>query len=605
MTNQLGAEKNARAGERVLGHVLSCRGSEARVGLPAPVPLGEQRATVGKFLAIKSGFSLLVGMIAEVTTIDPELGASSGYRAVARVDLMGEIVRDETGAARFQRGVREYPAIGDPVEMLRRYDLRTVYAALEDQSISIGHLHLDNAIPAYVDVDNMLQKHFAILGSTGVGKSSGVSVILNEILRARPSVRILLLDAHNEYGHCFGPTASVIGSDELKLPFWLLNFEEFTDVIYGGKSAVPEEVEILTEVIPIAKGMYAGYKSGSERSALARRSLRGPNYSADTPSPYLIQDLLSLVDERMGRLENRSSRMIHNRLLQRIEAISNDPRYAFMFENANVGGDTMATTLNQLFGLETDRRGVTVLKLASVPGEVVDALVCVTTRLAFEFGLWSDGGLELLIVCEEAHRYASADPNVGFAPVRRSLSRIAKEGRKYGVHLGLVTQRPAELDRTVLSQCSTLFVMRMASEEDHAMVRSATTDAAANLLSFVPSLATGEVVGLGEGMPLAARFTFKTLQAASLPKSEPGVDAEDARIPTDRSALVQRAIERWRSATMGNVREQLSEQVPQRSVTSPVAETQNALARGLNALADERPTLRSTLPIEPLSGRRV
>ncbi|EBW2250067.1 DUF87 domain-containing protein, partial [Salmonella enterica subsp. enterica serovar Enteritidis] len=282
VTDQTAAEPSSRA-DRALGHVLSCRGSEAQVGLPAPVPPGEQRATVGKFVAIRSGFSLLVGMIAEVSTIDAQLGASSGYRAVARVDLMGEIVRDELGASRFQRGVREYPAIGDAVELLRRYDLRTVYSAIEDQSISIGHLHLDAAIPAYVDVDNMLNKHFAILGSTGVGKSSGVAVILNEVLRTRPDVRMLLLDTHNEYARCFGASATVIGPDELKLPFWLLNFEEFTDVIYGGKPSIPEEVEILAELIPFAKGIYAGYKAGLERSPIARRLPRGPSYSADTP----------------------------------------------------------------------------------------------------------------------------------------------------------------------------------------------------------------------------------------------------------------------------------------------------------------------------------
>jgi DNA helicase HerA-like ATPase len=602
LPDQPGAENASRGFERALGHVLSCRGSEARVGLPAPVPLGEQRTTVGKFVAIKSGFSLIVGMVTEVATINAELASSSGYRAMARVDLMGEIVRDDGGAARFQRGVREYPAIGDAVELLRRYDLRTVYSAIEEQSISVGQLHLDAAIPAYVDVDNMLAKHFAILGSTGVGKSSGVAVILNEIIRARPDVRILLLDAHNEYGRCFGAAATVVGSDELKLPFWLLNFEEFTDVIYGGKPSAPEEIEILSELIPIAKGMYAGYKAGIERSTLARRLPRGPNYSADTPAPYLIQDLLGLIDERMGRLENRSSRMVHNRLMQRIEAISNDPRYAFMFENANVGGDTMAATLNQLFQLESDRRGITVLKLASVPGEVVDALVCVTTRLAFEFGLWSDGGMPLLLVCEEAHRYASADHAVGFAPARRSLSRIAKEGRKYGVHLGLVSQRPAELDGTILSQCSTLFIMRMASDEDHAMVRSATSDAAANLLSFVPSLATGEVVGIGEGMPLAARFTFKALPAAMLPASEPGVDSNDLHGPADRSEMVRRAIERWRSATMGQQRVGEPEQAPARS---PVAETQSALERGLNALAGERPSLRKAALQDTPLNRRV
>lgn len=583
----LGTPERTARSEKALGHVLAVRGSEARVGLPAPVPLGEQRATVGKFISIRCGFSVIVGMIAEVTATDPQDGVSSGYPAVARVDLMGELARDEHGAPRFQRGVREYPVIGDPVELLRRFDLRTVYAALEHNSISVGNLHQDASIPAYVDVDNLLSKHFAILGSTGVGKSSGVAVILNEMMRARPDVRILLLDLHNEYIHSFGASASIVGSDELKLPFWLLNFEEFTDVVFGGKPANAEEVEILSELIPIAKGTYAGYKAGLERSAITRRMPRGSGHSADTPSPYVMQDLLSLIDERMGKLENRSSRMVHNRLMQRLESIANDPRYAFMFENANVGGDTMAATLNQLFRLDSTTAGITVLKLASVPGEVVDAIVCVMARLAFEFGLWSDGGMPLLLVCEEAHRYAAADHSVGFAPVRRALSRIAKEGRKYGVHLGLVTQRPAELDRTILSQCSTLFIMRMASDEDHSMMRSATSDAAANLLSFVPSLGTGEVIGIGEGMPLAARFTFKTLPAAVLPRSEPAVGIDDPRVATDRSEMVRYAIERWRAATMGQPRT-TEQEAPQQRGKPAVVEQQSALARGLQGLASEQ-----------------
>jgi DNA helicase HerA-like ATPase len=595
MVQEQVTNERGRSLEKTLGHVLSCRGSQARVGLPAPVPLGDQRATVGKFVAIRCGFSLLVGMIAEVSATDPEQGSSSGYRAIAHVDLMGEIVRDETGVSKFQRGVREYPAIGDTIELLRRYDLKTVYSGLGADAITVGQLHQDPAIPAYVDVDNLIAKHFAILGSTGVGKSSGVAVILNEILRARSDVRILLLDIHNEYTRSFGAAASVIGSDELKLPFWLMNFEEFTDVIYGGRPAIPEEVEILAELIPAAKSTYAGYKAGGERSALARRQLRGPTFSTDTPAPYLIQDLLSLIDERMGRLENRSSRMIHNRLMSRIEQITNDPRYAFMFENANVGGDTMATALNQLFRLESEQAGITVLKLASVPGEVVDAVVCVAARLAFEFGLWSDGGMPLLLVCEEAHRYASADHTVGFAPARRALSRIAKEGRKYGVHLGLVTQRPAELDRTIIWQCSTMFVMRMASDDDHSLVRSATSDAASNLLSFVPSLGTGEVIGFGEGMPLAARFTFRTLPAETLPCSEPGVDMGSAKV-ADRSSMVRQAIERWRNATMGNVRPAEPEApVPPRPRMGLPLEGSSALTRGIQSLAAERAPVRSSL----------
>ena len=130
----------------------------------------------------------------------------------------------------------------------------------------------------------------------------------------------------------------------------------------------------------------------------------------------------------------------------------------------------MAAVLNQMFSLESEEQPLTILKLASLPDEVVDAVVCVLARLAFDFALWSDGAIPILLACEEAHRYASADQHSGFAPARRALKRIAREGRKYGVHLGLVTQRPAELDPTIISQCSTFFVMRMTNDADQALL---------------------------------------------------------------------------------------------------------------------------------------
>jgi DNA helicase HerA-like ATPase len=160
--------------------------------------------------------------------------------------------------------------------------------------------------------------------------------------------------------------------------------------------------------------------------------------------PYRIEDLISLLDERMGKLENRSSRMVYYKLISRIQTYRNHPRYGFMFENANVGGDTMADVLGDLFRLPSEGKPMTIMGLAGFPAEVVDSVVSVVCRMAFDFGLWSDGVSPLLFVCEEAHRYASADRNIGFGPTRRALSRIAKEGRKYGVYLGLVTQRPAE-----------------------------------------------------------------------------------------------------------------------------------------------------------------
>ena len=169
--------------------------------------------------------------------------------------------------------------------------------------------------------------------------------------------------------------------------------------------------------------------------------------------------------------------------------------------------------------------------------------------MAFDFGLWSDGAVPLLFVCEEAHRYASADRSIGFGPTRRAISRIAKEGRKYGVFLGLVTQRPAELDATIISQCSTLFAMRMANERDQAIVRSAVSDAAAGLLAFVPSLGTREVIAFGEGVALPTRLKFKQVPDHALPRSEA---VASGRVDPGSADLgfIDSVIERWRGATM-------------------------------------------------------
>jgi len=472
---------------------------------------------------------------------------SEQYFASASVDLLGEIFGDQA-RQRFRRGVTSYPAIDDTVDLITNQELRTIYAPTGSDQIDIGTLQQDPSVTAYVDVEEMLSKHFAVLGSTGVGKSSGVSLLLNEILKARPKLRIFLLDVHNEYGRCFGERALVLNPRNLKLPFWLFNFEEIVDVLFGGRPGVPEELEILTEVIPLAKGVYTQYQH-SDRLGLKRLDPNTNVYTTDTPVPYRLVDLISLIDQRMGRLENRSSRIVYHKLISRIETVRNDPRYTFMFENANVGGDTMAEVISHLFRLPANGRPMTVMQLAGFPVEVVDSVVSVLCRMAFDFGLWSDGVSPLLFICEEAHRYASADRSIGFGPTRKAVSRIAKEGRKYGVYLGLVTQRPAELDATIISQCSTLFTMRLANERDQTLLRSAVSDAAANLLSFVPSLGTREVLAFGEGVALPTRLRFKEVPAHQLPRSE----ATIATTPTTSSGhdthFVGSVLERWRGAT--------------------------------------------------------
>ena len=283
-----------------------------------------------------------------------------------------------------------------------------------------------------------------------------------------------------------------------------------------------------------------------------RNDPKSSGVTVDTPVPYRLEDLIRLIDERMGKLENRSAWARYHRLITRIETARNDPRYGFMFDNANVGGDTMVETLSTLFRLPPNGMPMTIMQLAGFPAEVVDSVVSVLLRMAFEFGLWSDGAFPLLCVCEEAHRYAPADRSVGFGPTRKAVSRIAKEGRKYGVFLGLITQRPAELDATIISQCSTLFAMRMANDRDQAIVRSAVSDAAGSLIGFVPSLGTREVFAFGEGVALPTRLRFKELAPHHIPHSQAVTRANmDSAKGVDVGFLVS-VVERWRGATMGS-----------------------------------------------------
>lgn len=531
------------------GRIISVKGSYARLGihLTQQMGLSEARATVGRFVSIRCNQSNVVAMITEVSSEGLAPADRDRYVATASVDLLGEINPSANGP-RFQRGVTVYPAINDEVNPITSQELRTVYAPAHKDAIHVGHLQQDPSVGAYIDVDEMLTKHFAVLGSTGVGKSSGVSLLVNEILTTRPHLRVFLLDVHNEYGRCFGEHALVLNPRNLKLPFWLFNYEEFVDVIFAGRPGVPEELEILSEVIPYAKAIYTQYQT-ADRVGLKRVDPKTVGYTVDTPVPYRLMDMISLIDERMGKLENRSSRVIYSKLLSRIDTVRNDPRYAFMFENANVGGDTMAEVISHLFRMPANGRQMTVMQLAGFPVEVVDSVVSVICRMAFDFGLWSDGASPLLFVCEEAHRYAASDKNIGFGPTRKAISRIAKEGRKYGVFLGLVTQRPAELDPTIISQCSTLFTMRLANDRDQSLLRSAVSDAAANLLSFVPSLGTREVLAFGEGVALPTRLRFKELGPAQLPRSEATIATVSASTAGHDQNFVSSVLSRWRGAT--------------------------------------------------------
>ncbi len=543
------------AASQSIGRVIAVNGSQSTVDLIARTTTAEN-PTVGRFMGLTTLKSVIIGLITDVSE-QPTPGAANGqnFRKVAHLDLIGELISIQGGAPRFQRGVTEYPNIGDNAVMLGERELRMVYGSADADHAHVGDLQQDPNIGVHINIDNLISRHFAILGATGVGKSSGVAIILQKILDTRPNLRVFLVDPHNEYGRCFGDKANVLNPRNLRLPFWLFNFEETIDAFFGGRPGVEEEVEILSEVIPLAKGAYLQYRGGggsNDRLLAKKRDPKDSGFTADTPVPYRIEDLINLLDERMGKLENRSRAALYHKLIGRIQTFRNHPRYAFMFENANIGGDTMAEILGALFRLPPDGKPMTIMQLAGFPAEVVDSVVSVLCRMAFDFGLWSDGVAPLLFVCEEAHRYAPADKRVGFGPTKRALSRIAKEGRKYGVFLGLVTQRPAEINATIISQCSTLFVMRLSNEGDQKLIRSAVSDAAANLLSFIPSLGTREVFTFGSGVALPTRMRFQELAADKRPNSEAsGNTRSDAGTNMNRDLLTT-VIERWRSASMSH-----------------------------------------------------
>ena len=376
-----------------------------------------------------------------------------------------------------------------------------VYGTADADHAHIGDLQQNSQIGVHIDIDNLVSRHFAILGATGVGKSSGVAIILQKILDTRPNLRIFLVDPHNEYGRCFGDKAQVLTPRNLRLPFWLFNFEETVDAFFGGRPGVDEEVEILSEVIPLAKSAYLQYRVNNEHPLAKKRDPRDTGFTADTPVPYRIEDLINLLDERMGKLENRNSRMVYHKLIGRIQTFRNHPRYAFMFENANIGGDTMAEIIAHLFRLPTEGKPMTIMQLAGFPAEVVElgGVGALPHGVRFRTVERRRGAA----CCSSARKRTATRPPtsiIGFGPTKRALSRIAKEGRKYGVFLGLVTQRPAEIDSTIISQCSTLFVMRLSNDRDQSLIRSAVSDAAVNLLSFIPSLGTREVFTFGPGV---------------------------------------------------------------------------------------------------------
>jgi hypothetical protein len=318
----------------------------------------------------------------------------------------------------------------------------------------------------------------------------------------------------------------VYDCDNLELPFWMFRFEEMVDIVYAGRTASATEIDAFFDLIKSAKARFATAQPAMGALGAIRRPV-GPespsNISADTPLPYRMADAIKIIDEWMGKLDQRYPVTELRALKNRLEMLARDPRFRFMFGKALVE-DSMARVVSRIFRIPMEDRPVTIVQLAGLPNEVVNSVVSVLARLAFDIALWSGGGYEIAVVCEEAHRYIPNDRTLGFGPTRQAIGRIAKEGRKYGVSLGVVSQRPSELDSTVLSQCSTMFAMRLPNEADKAIIRSALAESSASIVSFLSSIADREAIAFGEAIPTPMRMKFANSEkraATETPEAAP------------------------------------------------------------------------------------
>ena len=536
-----------------LGRIVAVTGGKAIVLMDVQdlhLSDGTKRVEIGTLLKVEAPHAISLALVSALSSPAPTHDSAEREMRIVEIEFIGEFSLKSNGAVdRFRRGVSNYPTLGDIVCRADRNELALAYACDTEGAVRVGCIQQDPTIPAMIKVDEMLGKHFAIVGTTGTGKSCTVALILRRILEKNPQAHILLLDVHREYAQSFRGISEVITPDTMALPFWLLNFDEAVEILIGTKEARDIDVEILREIIPIAKARYMGNQRRDKSGAVRPRdALIENNIGVDTPIPYRTSDLISVLDENLGKLDLKGELAPYKRLKAKIEAISRDPRYAFMFGSLTVQ-DNMAQVLARILRVPVNGKPIAILELGGLPSEIVNVVVSVLARIAFDFGVWSRGRVPVTFVCEEAHRYVPNDSSTGFEPTKRAISRIAKEGRKYGISLCIVTQRPAELDATILSQCSTIFSMRLTNEKDRAILSAGISDAAASLLEFMPTMGAGEAVCFGEGVALPTRIKFDLLPAHELPRSNTASVLRNwAKDPPDESFLHE-VVTRWRAQT--------------------------------------------------------
>lgn len=537
-----GASITVKLAESLASGLAIIKGQTYRVG------------QVGSFVRIPQGYQDLYGIVCEVgaTAALQTQGADNvdaGRWMV--VELAGEAIGN-----RFERGLSQHPNINDSVHIVTETDLRRIYGYGGDDQVLIGTLSSAENIEVRLSLDALITRHSAILGSTGSGKSTTVASLLRSIVRPNvavgglPGARILLLDIHGEYTSALGDIARVFsatpqpGEEPLFVPYWALEADELLDFVAGGlsdnqeiaftdkiqdmkaarlrKSALPGlEPHSLTVDSPVP---FSLKQLWYDLIDFETTTYEGPQ--RDQPALEMVGDPETLTPPRykphamgnVGPFINQAAKGIRRQLnLMRSRLL--DRRYDFILHpgpwEPNLNGDVNADLDKLLEGWLGHDRQLTILDLSGVPSGVLVRLIGSILRIIYEALFWSrektEGGIlrPLLVVMEEAHRYLGSDSGGTAADV---VKRIAKEGRKYGIGAMVVSQRPSEVDETVLSQCGTIIALRLSNPTDRARVKGTLPDNLAGLMDLLPVLRTGEAIITGEAarLPIRCRVTMPT-----------------------------------------------------------------------------------------------
>lgn len=511
-------------GSRIIAELAQNLTELSRVYAGETYPIGQ----FGSVVRIHFGRRLiyaLVGRLRMKAEYEAERGITSSASPDERIveaNLFGEgeWIRDAGGTPKlnFERGVATYPLPQQTVYLTPKSELRSIYSKTQGTVIPLGEHVGSGGAPCYAELNELLGKHTAVLGSTGSGKSCAVAAIIHSILErgleagySNWKPRIVILDPHNEYGAAF-PAHSRLSTDDgtLLLPYWLLNFQETVALLIG-----KTEFVATSQANIIKKALLDERIAGASKLGLDIGSI-----TIDSPVPYKLTSFRSKIETEKNSLTS-SKQDSHNSILQKLDVLVADARLKFlMTEWAGTETDPLPGIVAQIVG---DKQQPRVIDLSGVPNEVAGVSSAVIARTLFNLKVWQTfeerAADPVLLVCEEAHRYVPNSGEAQYEAAQEAIRRIAKEGRKYGVGLLLVSQRPSEVETTVLSQCNSWVVLRVTNDSDREHVRAILPDSMAGLTKMLSGLRRQEAIFVGQAAMLPSRILIRELLPQQLPKS--------------------------------------------------------------------------------------